>query len=125
MIDKIVDEMLKEISDLKASILADIEDIKQGKHEKLLDRNDEKHSLIEMILAKKQDLNNQIVTMLQNNQDVNQYKEKIDYLENELKDLYKLNRRLAAIVLPIQKMYKEIVDELNASNGGNLFDVKA
>lgn len=125
MIDKIVDNMLSEINDLKKSILSDIEDIKQGNHEKLLDRNDEKHELIEHILGKKQELNNQIVHMLQNNQDVNQYKNKIDTLENELKDLYMLNRRLAAIVLPIQKMYKEIVEELNAANGGNLFDVKA
>lgn len=125
MINTIVDKMLNEISDLKNSIENDIEDIKQGKHEKLLDRNDEKHILIEQILAKKQDLNAQIVIMLQNNEDVNQYKEKIDTLEAELKDLYMLNRRLAAIVLPIQKMYKEIVEELNASNGGNLFDVKA
>ena len=125
MIDKIVDEMLKEVSDLKVSILADIKDIKSGNHEKLLDRNDEKHSLIELILKKKENLNAQIVAMLQNNEDVNQYKSKIDELEVELKDLYMLNKRLAAIVLPIQKMYKEIVEELNASNGGNLFDVKA
>lgn len=125
MIDKIVDDMLNEVSDLKKSIESDIEDIKQGKHEKLLDRNDEKHVLIEKILNKKQELNNQIVQMLQNNQDVNQFKDKIDSLEVELKDLYMLNRRLAAIVLPIQKMYKEIVDELNVTNGGNFFDVKA
>ena len=125
MIDKIVDNMLSEISDLKKSIESDIEDIKKGNHEKLLDRNDEKHILIEQILGKKQELNNEIVSMLQNNQDVNQFKSKIDFLEAELKDLYMLNRRLAAIVLPIQKMYKEIVDELNASSGGNLFDVKA
>lgn len=125
MIDKIVDEMINDVANLKKSINEDIEDIKQGKHEKLLDRNDEKHSLIDLILQKKESLNQQIVNMLQNNEDVNQYKEKIDNLEVELKDLYVLNRRLAAIVLPIQKMYREIIDEINIANGGNIFDIKA
>ena len=54
---------------------------------------------------------------MQNGVDVNIYRQKVDNLEDELKELYKLNAKLASIVLPIKKMYKDIVDELTAQNG--------
>jgi len=51
---------------------------------------------------------------------------KVDSLEDDLKQLYELNGKLASIVLPIKQMYKEMVDDLTEQNGGgSLIDVKA
>ena len=49
----------------------------------------------------------------------------MDSLEIELKELYELNKKLASIVLPVQQMYKDLVSEISAANGGNIFDIKA
>lgn len=125
MIEKTVAQMYDLVLKMQESINLDIEDIKAAQHEKLLERNDEKQHMMDEIAALKQDLNKLLVEAIQNGEDVNIYREKVDELEDELKKLYKLNAKLASIVLPIQKMYKDIVDELTAQTGGNIVEVKA
>lgn len=125
MIDNIIEDMLKLVNKMQEYINQDIEDIKQAKHEELLTRNDEKQEMIEQIANYKRQLNEQIIDELQKGVDVNIYRERVDALEEELKKLFELNRRLALIVEPIQKMYKDIVDEISDHNGGSFFDVKA
>lgn len=125
MIENIVNKMNTLVRDLKKSILEDIEDIKQAKHEDLLKRNDEKHLLIDEISQLKIELNRELVIQMEQGVDVNIFRPKVDELEEELKDLYKLNKKLASIVLPVQQMYKDLVEEISIANGGNAFDVKA
>lgn len=125
MIETIVKEMTELVAKMQDYIIQDIEDIKQAKHEQLLNRNDEKQFMIEKIALYKQQLNQEIVNQMQNGVDVNIYREQVDNLENELKKLYELNRKLALIVQPIQQMYKEIVDDITERNGGNFFHVNA
>lgn len=125
MIEKIVNEMIELVTKMQNYIKQDIEDIKQAKHDELLNRNDEKQFMIEKIASYKQQLNQEIVNQMQQGVDVNIYREQVDNLENKLKNLYELNRKLALIVQPIQQMYREIVDEITEVNGGSLFDVKA
>lgn len=125
MIDTIISEMISLVSKMQDYIKQDIEDIKQAKHEELLNRNDEKQFMIEKIAQYKQQLNQEIVNQMQNGVDVNIYREEVDKLETELKNLYELNRKLALIVQPIQQMYKDIVDDITEKNGGNFFHVKA
>jgi len=125
MINKIILRMSELVKNLQKSIELDIEDIKNAKHESLLNRNDEKHNMINEITGLKANLNQELITKMQEGVDVNIYREKVDSLELELKNLYDLNKRLASIVLPVQQMYKELVDEITAANGGNIFDVKA
>lgn len=125
MIDTIVNDMLALVNRMQDLIQQDIEDIKQAKHEELLNRNDEKQDMIEKIADLKRQLNEEIIKELQSGKDVNIYREKVDSLEDELRKLFESNRRLALIVEPIQKMYKDIVDEITEKNGGSFFDVKA
>jgi len=125
MVENIIDEMTTLVNRLQEYIKQDIEDIKKAKHEQLLNRNEEKELMIEKIANYKKRLNQEIVNQLQNGVDVNIYRERVDNLEEELKSLYVLNRKLAMIVEPIQQMYKEIVNEITEKNGGNIFDVKA
>ena len=125
MIETIIKDMLELVTKMQNYIKQDIEDIKKAKHDELLNRNDEKQFMIEKIASFKQQLNQEIVNQMQQGEDVNKYREKVDNLENELKNLYDLNRKLAMIVQPIQEMYKEIVDEITEVNGGSLFNVKA
>ncbi|GGD36544.1 hypothetical protein GCM10012288_08220 [Malaciobacter pacificus] len=125
MVVNIVNKMNELIRELKTSILEDIEDIKLAKHEDLLKRNDEKHRLIDEISNLKIDLNKELVSQMEQGVDVNIFRSKVDELEVELKELYKLNKKLASIVLPVQQMYKDLVEEISIANGGNAFDVKA
>lgn len=125
MVDKIVDNMQELISSLKLAINQDIEDIKASQHEELLKRNDLKHSIINQILDEKAKLNLELAKLIQQNFDVNIYRDKVDELEKSLQELYELNKRLANIVLPIQLMYKDLLEELSSYNGGQFFDIKA
>jgi len=125
MIETIINDMTNLVNKMQEYIKQDIEDIKNAKHEELLNRNDEKQDMIEKIAAYKQQLNQEIVNQMQNGVDVNIYRNNVDNLENELRNLYELNKKLALIVQPIQQMYKDIVDDITEKNGGNLFNVKA
>jgi hypothetical protein len=125
MIENTVKNISALIIRLKNSIVQDIEDIKAAKHEELLKRNDEKHIMIEDITLLKAQLNKELMTKIQEGVDVNIYRESVDQLEIELKELYELNRRLASIVLPVQQMYKDLVSEISEANGGKFFDIKA
>ncbi|XOB61603.1 hypothetical protein ACMC56_13490 [Campylobacterota bacterium DY0563] len=125
MVENIINEMLVLVKKMQEYINQDIEDIKKAKHEELLNRNDDKQNMIEEIASYKQKLNGEIIKEMQNGVDVNIYREQVNGLENELKALYELNRKLSLIVQPIQKMYKDIVDEISDSNGGAIFNVKA
>ncbi|NQY54514.1 MAG: hypothetical protein HRT42_13195, partial [Campylobacteraceae bacterium] len=105
MIENRINKMLEIIQNMKKSILDDIEDIKKAKHENLLNRNEYKQKLIDELESEKELLNSDLVQVVQNGEDLNLYKDMIDNLENELKELYSLNHKLARIVLPIQEMY--------------------
>lgn len=125
MIDETIQRMSELVKNLQTSIELDMQDVKDAKHEALLSRNDEKHYMINEITELKAKLNQELVEKMQEGVDVNIYRESVDSLEIELKNLYELNKKLASIVLPVQQMYKELVEEITVANGGNIFDVKA
>lgn len=125
MIENIITNMTQFVLKLKESINQDIEDIKEARHEELLVRNDEKHFMIDEITNLKAELNKQLILKIQQGEDVNVYRESVDLLEQELKELYELNKRLASIVLPVQQMYKDLVSEISSVQGGRIFDIKA
>lgn len=125
MIEDTISKMNQLVHDLQTAIHTDIDDIHESRHEKLLERNDKKEAMMNEIATLKQDLNKHLVQAMKNGEDLNIYREKINNLELELKKLYELNGRLASMVLPIQKMYQDIVSELTELNGGNLVEIKA
>ena len=125
MIENIVKDMSDLVDQLKSSINQDILDIKEAKHEELLKRNDQKHQMIDEIMALKMELNKELIILIQEEKDVNIYRESVDSLEVQLKELYELNKNLASIVLPVQRMYKDLVSEITEVKGGQLFDIKA
>lgn len=124
MIKNITDEMSSLVLKMKDLINKDIEDIKAARHEKLLDRNDDKQEYMNQIIELRQTLNDELVKKMQDGIDINIYRNDVDALEEELKDLHKLNAKLASIVLPIKQMYKDIVDELTSQSGGNIIEIK-
>ena len=125
MIEIIVKKMLTTIENLKQAIKEDIEDIKLANHEKLLERNDLKQRYMDDIMQDKNELNQALVQAVKNGVDVNMHRDTVNHLEDELRELYALNGKLASIVLPVKQMYKEIVDELTEQSGGNIFEIKA
>ena len=125
MIENIVKDMSDLVDQLKSSINQDILDIKEAKHEELLKRNDQKHQMIDEIMALKMELNKELIILIQEEKDVNIYRESVDSGEIQLKEKYELNKKLASIVLPVQRMYKDLVSEITEVKGGQLFDIKA
>ena len=119
-------ENLKSVTlELQNLIKSDIEDVKAANHERLLERNDVKMESMEKLSALKQQLNQELSKEFSEGVDVSVYKDPVDELERELKHLYYLNGKLASIVLPVKEMYKEIIDEITAANGGRLVEVMA
>jgi len=125
MIENQVDKMINIAILLKEAINADIEDVKAANHEKLLERNDVKLELMQNISDSHTELNNLLSQAMQNGEDINKYRSCVDNLEEHLKELYDLNGKLASIVLPVKQMYKQIIDDISAINGGSLFEVSA
>jgi len=125
MIENTIEQLKLIVSELKNSIVLDIEDVKKARHESLVQRNEVKLELMDKLSQLKQQLNTQLSDEYQNGVDITQYKTSIDTLEEQLGELYRENGRLASIVLPVKEMYKEIIDEITAQNGGSLVEVIA
>ncbi len=125
MIPDIITKMIEIVELLKGSILDDIEDVRKANHEKLLDRNDIKLEYMEQIASLKEELNQNLIQEVQAGVNVDKYREDVDRLEVHLIQLSKLNTKLAAIVLPVKEMYREIIEDISKANGGSLFEVRA
>jgi ABC-type transporter lipoprotein component MlaA len=115
--------MIEQAIQLKADINQDIKDIMNAEHEKLLNRNDNKLQLMRDISQAHKELNDQLANEMNNGVDIDIYREIVDELEEHLTEVYALNGRLAAIVLPIKQMYTDIVNDIAKSNGGQLIEV--
>lgn len=119
---KQLDNLVKEIQKYTA---LDIDDVKKANHEQLLERNDLKLKAMEDLANLKKELNQQLALKYQNGEDITVYKNSVDELEVELRKLYELNGKLGSIVLPVRQMYKDIIDEITAINGGSLVEIRA
>ena len=125
MIDITILELKSVTEELKKSILLDITDVKKANHEKLVKRNSEKLTLMDTLSSLKQQLNEELSEEYKSGKDISIYKESVDELETELRNLYELNGKLASIVLPVKEMYKEIIEDITKQNGGSLVEVMA
>jgi len=124
MVEQIIEKMIDAVNSLKEAIKLDIEDVRNANHEKLLDRNNYKLSLIQEITALQENLSIELAKEIENGVDIEIYKQRVDNLEDELRELYELNGKLASIVLPVKQMYSEIIEEIEKYNGGNLVDIR-
>ncbi len=125
MIETTVAQLKSVVNELHSSIILDIEDVKKARHESLVQRNNVKLDLMDTLSDLKQKLNEELSKEYQNGVDITVYKNSIDELEEQLGELYRANGKLAAIVLPVKEMYKEIIEELSSQNGGSLVEVMA
>jgi hypothetical protein len=125
MIETTVEKLKLIVNKLHNAVILDIEDVKKARHESLVQRNDVKLELMDILSKEKQKLNEQLAQEYQKGVDITIYKDSIDQLEEQLGDLYRVNGKLASIVLPVKEMYKEIIEELTAQNGGSLIEVMA
>lgn len=125
MIENTIDELKKVTNELYQAILEDIEDVKKARHESLVSRNTLKITLIDSLGSLKQELNTELAKEYNEGKDISIYKDAIDALELDLRQLYETNGKLASIVLPVKEMYKEIIDEITQQHGGRLVEVRA
>jgi len=125
MIKAKIKTMIEQSLVLKQTIIEDIKDVSSAEHEKLLERNDRKLVLMQEISTSHQELNVLLSEAMNKGIDVNIYRDEVNELEIHLRELYELNGKLASIVLPVRKMYKDIIDEITRNNGGTLLEIKA
>ena len=125
MIDITILELQSITAELNKSLELDIVDVKKANHESLVTRNSIKLTLMNSLTELKKRLNTQLSEEYKNGNDISIYKDSIDELEKQLLELYKLNGKLASIVLPVKEMYKDIIDEISEKNGGSLIEVMA
>jgi len=125
MIEQLIEELLRLTQELKNDINLDIEDVRKANHESLLQRNSKKLDSMQRLSSSKVELNQELAKAFRAGVNVAIYKDNIDKLEYELKELYQLNGKLASIVLPVRQMYKDIIDEITQLNGGSLIEVMA
>jgi len=125
MINEIIAELKEVTQELNNSIKLDIEDVKKANHESLVQRNEIKLKLMDKLSSLKKELNVQLSNEYSNGIDISIYRDSVDELEKGLKELYKINGKLASIVLPVKEMYKDIIDEITMKNGGTLVEVMA
>jgi len=125
MIENTIAKLYDTTKRLQDAILQDIEDVKAAKHEALVERNSIKLEDMEKLTTLKSKLNEELSLSYKGGEDISIYKDAIDKLEIELRELYRLNGKLGSIVLPVKEMYKEIIDEITKVNGGNLLEVMA
>lgn len=125
MIENIIVQIKNIVSELHNAILEDIEDVKKARHESLVQRNEIKIKLMEKLIELKQKLNEELSIAYKNGEEITIYRASINQLEENLGELYRANGRLGSIVLPVKEMYKEIIDEITAKNGGALIEVMA
>lgn len=125
MINETIIELKRITEELFYAIQLDIEDVKKANHESLVQRNEVKIELMNKLAATKQTLNEQLSQEYAKGIDISIYRESVDQLENKLQEVYKINGKLGSIVLPVKEMYKEIIDEITAQNGGTLIEVMA
>ena len=125
MIELKIKTMIEQATQLKNNIILDINDVKEAKHENLLERNDKKLEMMENISKSHEELNNLLANEINNGIDVNIYRDLVNILEVNLRELYELNGKLASLVLPVKQMYKDIIDEITLNNGGSLIEVNA
>ena len=125
MIDITILELQSVTSELMKSIELDIRDVKKANHESLVTRNEVKNTLMDSLSELKQKLNSELAEEYKKGNDISIYKDSVDELEVQLRELYDLNGKLASIVLPVKEMYKEIIDEITKKNGGSLIEVMA
>ncbi len=125
MINNILDQLQQLTKKLKDDINLDIADVRAANHESLLERNSQKLDSMEKLSQYKKNLNEELAKEFHAGADISIYKNDIDSLEVNLKDLYYLNGKLASIVLPVRQMYKDIIDDITIVNGGSLIEVMA
>jgi len=125
MIEITILELQSITEELKKSILLDIHDVKKANHESLVNRNSVKLILMDNLSELKQKLNNELSVEYKEGKNISVYKTSIDDLEKGLRELYELNGKLASIVLPVNEMYKDIINEITEINGGSLVEVMA
>lgn len=125
MIKNTIVDLYETTKKLQNAILQDIVDVRAANHEALVERNDIKLEDMEKLTTLKSKLNEELSKSYTDGEDISIYKDAIDKLELELRELYRLNGKLGSIVLPVKEMYKEIIDEITKVNGGSLLEVMA
>lgn len=125
MVQEQVSKMIDIAMKLKEAISLDIEDVKNANHEKLLERNSLKLQLMDDITEAQNTLNQLLANEISRGVNVDIYRNDVNILESHLRELYELNGKLASIVLPVKEMYRQIIEDITAMNGGSLIEVTA
>ena len=120
MLSDNINKMLVLTKELQEFIVQDLADTKNANHESLFNRNKTKVVKMNELLQTQE----MISYSLNSEGELDEYRDSLSDLENELQKLHVLNDELANIVLPVNEVYKEILDDISNENG-HLVEVNA
>ena len=115
-----INKMIALTKQLQEYVEQDIVDVKSANHNSLFERNAIKTIKMDELLTAKKAISSQ----LSDSDELYAYVDILNDLEKELQQLYTLNDSLASIVLPVNEIYKEILDDIS-NEQGNLVEVNA
>jgi len=116
-----INKMIALTKQLQEYVEQDIVDVKSANHNSLFERNAIKTIKMDELLTAKKAISSQLSS---DSNELYAYADILNDLEKELQQLYTLNDSLASIVLPVNEIYKEILDDIS-NEQGNLVEVNA
>ena len=119
MLEHYIDKAIEEINNLIRLTEADIEDIKQAKHQSMFDRIKTKEHAIVSFENYKSLIDSSIQTLVTQNPSQNletllseNVHEKLELMKNQLEELHKINKRYARFVVSVGEFYNTLYEEI-------------
>ena len=119
MLEHYIDKAIEEIDNLIRLTKADIEDIKQAKHQSMFNRIKTKEHAIVSFESYKSLIDSSIQTLVTQNPSQNletllneNVHEKLELMKNQLGKLHKINKRYARFVVSVGEFYNTLYEEI-------------
>jgi len=119
MINHYLKNSIKNIEDLISLTQADIEDIKQANNDAIYKRTKIKDEIIDIFESQKSLLDNELVKLMKNSEGSALDKllnddelKSLDLFKTKLKELHKLNKEYARLVIAVNEFYTSLFDKI-------------
>jgi len=119
MLERYIDKAIEEIDNLIRLTKADIEDIKQAKHQSMFDRIKTKEHAIVSFENYKSLIDDSIRALVTQNPSQNletllseDAHVKLELMRNQLEKLHKINKRYAQFVVSVGEFYNTLYEEI-------------
>ncbi len=119
MINHYLESSIKNIEDLIALTMSDIEDIKQANNDAIYKRTKIKDEIIEIFESQKSLLDSELIKLMKknNNKELSELlngdeQKSLEMLKSKLQELHKINKEYARLVVAVNEFYTSLFDKI-------------